>query len=369
MSTATLSTATQLKHTALYAAHVQLGAKMVPFGGWSMPVSYQGVLAEHKSVRNHVGMFDVSHMGQIWVSGPGALDLIQYATTNDLSKLRVGRAQYGMLPNDRGGLIDDLYIYRIEDTTYLVVANASNTENVTQHLLNLAQNHMATVKDVSNRYALIALQGPEAGHTLSHLGLDVSKKIKNDVWEDTLLGIQVRIARTGYTGEDGFELFVSPEEVSSLWERFLAQGVVPCGLGARDTLRLEMGYPLYGHEFSEGLNPLATHMKWAIKTHKDFYGKAALLSGGLDRQLVGLRLKEKGIPREGYRVFSEQEAIGTITSGSLSPSLGVGIALAYIDTTYAQPGTHVLIEVRNQHVSAEVTQVPFVTPETPQGAS
>ena len=350
----------ELLKTPLHARHLEHRARMVPFGGWDMPMQYANLILEHHAVRENVGMFDVSHMGEFRVVGPGALEFLQYVTTNDLGKLKVGRAQYNLLPNAQGGLVDDIYIYRTGELEYLMVVNASNIAKDFAHLERLKVGFDVALENLSSQYALLAVQGPKAEETLQPFSsVDLLSKKKNDVWEGELFGFSVRMARTGYTGEDGFEIFCDPAGVQALWNALLERGVTPCGLGARDTLRLEAGFPLYGHEFSDDINPLETHMAWAVKLGKDFYGKAALLDRALERRLVGLELEGRGIGREGHRVTLEGRDIGYISSGTMSPTLKKGIALAFLEEG-TQIGSSVQVEIRGNRVGARVVAPVFL---------
>jgi aminomethyltransferase len=352
---------TTLQQTALHAQHIAAGAKMVPFAGWHMPVQYQGVIAEHCAVRENVGMFDVSHMGEFRVVGSDALTFLQYVTVNDVSKLQPGRAHYNMLPNEHGGLVDDIYIYCLAPLYYLVVVNASNIEKDLAHLQTLAHAYNVVVENHSSRYALLALQGPQTATLLQpYLELDLSTKRKNDVFEVRLFDTSVTLARTGYTGEDGFEIFCSPETVSTVWQHLLGLGVTPCGLGARDTLRLEAGFPLYDHEFNDDTSPLHTPFAWAVKMHKDFYGKAAMLSRPRDKSLVALRVLERGIPREGYKVMHQEHIVGKVTSGTLLPNQKIGVALAYVRQEFATLSQRLDLEIRGTTVPVEVTKPRFL---------
>lgn len=257
---------TPLKRTPLHAAHLRAGARMVPFGGWEMPVQYTGVKAEHDAVRTRAGVFDVSHMGEFRVTGPDAEAFLQRVTTNDVTKLKPGRAQYNWLPNESGGLVDDIYVYRVGPEEFLLVVNAANIEKDWAHLQRYASGFDVGLSDESDRWGLLAVQGPQSETLLQpHTDVDLSAKKKNAYFPATLLGFDVWLARTGYTGEDGFEIFVKAEEAEALWEALLALGLTPAGLGARDTLRLEAGFPLYGHEFAEDLHPLASSYTWVVK--------------------------------------------------------------------------------------------------------
>ncbi len=350
-----------MKRTPLYNAHVALGARLVDFAGWEMPIQYQGIKDEHLAVRQDCGLFDVSHMGEITVRGPGASDFLRYATLNDPAKLRVGRAQYSMLPNDRGGLVDDLYIYRRDETEFLVVCNAANIDGVVAQLDEVANDYDVTVDDISPQWGLLALQGPNAASlVVHHCKEDLSDLKKNRVRDVTVAEQPVIIARTGYTGEDGFELFCPADNVAMLWNTLVRAGATPCGLGARDTLRLEAGFPLFGHDLSGDTNPLCTPFSWVVKD-KPFYGREALWEPSCDRRLVGLVLKGRGVPREGYTVVSadDQRDIGVITSGTVSPLTRRAIALAWVDHRYSDEGCEFAVMIRNQPVAATVTAPPF----------
>ena len=361
-----------MKRTSLFDQHLAAGARMVAFAGWEMPIQYaSGIHQEHLAVRESAGLFDVSHMGEIEVTGPGALSFLRFATLNDPALLGPGRGQYSMLPNDRGGLIDDLYVYHTtpEDflpDDYLVVCNASNREAVASHLTRLARDFDADVRDVSDDFGLLALQCPGAALLLGRVtDADVGGLKKNRTLAGTLLGCEVTFARTGYTGEDGFEIFCHPEDAPALWRTLTAAGAVPCGLGARDTLRLEAGFPLFGHELTPETNPRCTDFAWVVKD-KPFYGREAIWSRTCTRQLVGLRLLQRGVARQGYRVLAPAagedelgDKIGEVTSGTISPLTRDGIAMAWIRKAYSEPGTEVAVEVRAQPLSAVVVKPPF----------
>ena len=354
----------ELKQTPLHGAHQELGAKLVDFAGWSMPMQYQGISAEHMAVRTSSGLFDVSHMGEIRIKGQGAEDFLRYATLNDPKKLRVGRGQYSMLPNDKGGLIDDLYIYREAEDDFLIIANASNYLAVASHLDKLAQDYDCDVVDESDDWALLALQGSEALGQLNRLladGEDSLDDLKKNRFRDCVLGgVRARAAKTGYTGESiGFEIFVRPDDALTLWDAIIGAGATPCGLGARDTLRLEAGFPLFGHEFSATTNPLCSSYAWVVKD-KDFYGREAMWQPSCDKALVGLNMKDKGIPREGYKLFKDDICIGEVTSGTMSPLLKKGIALAWVDKEASSIGLEIMVEVRAKLLAAEICETPFI---------
>jgi len=351
----------------LYELHLEAGARMVDFAGWEMPIQYaSGIHQEHLAVRESAGLFDVSHMGEVRVSGAGALAFLRFATLNDPALLKPGRGQYSMLPNDHGGLIDDLYVYCTAPEDYLVVCNASNRAAVVTHLGKLARDFDADVDDVSDSFALLALQGPGAALLLGRqTDADVGGLKKNRTLSGDLAGCAVTFARTGYTGEDGFEIFCRPDDAPNVWRALTGAGAAPCGLGARDTLRLEAGFPLFGHELTEGTNPRCTDFAWVVKD-KPFYGREAIWSRTCTRQLVGLRLLQRGVARQGYRVLASGanedelgEKIGEVTSGTISPLTREGIAMAWLRRAYSEPGTEVAVEVRAQPLPAVVVKPPF----------
>ena len=338
---------------------------MVPFGGWDMPVQYSGVIQEHLAVRQDAGMFDVSHMGEFIISGVQALAFLQYATVNDVSKLKPGRAHYNMLPNQNGGLVDDIYVYCLSPDRFLMVVNASNIEKDFKHLSSLTENFDVSLENQSDDWALIAVQGPNTQTLLEpHCTETLSSRKKNSVFDTSLFGYPVRMARTGYTGEDGFEVFCANVDAPDLWDKLLALKFEPCGLGARDTLRLEAGYPLYGHEWSEITNPLETPLRWAVKEYKEFVGREAMVSALKTKSLVGIQVSGRGIPREGYPVKLEGRVVGNVTSGTMSPSLKVGIALAYVEVGL-ETGTNVMLEIRGSDVPAQIVETVFIPRDTP----
>src|SRR5690606_8949778 len=291
-----------MQRTPLYDKHVESGGRMVEFAGFEMPLHYaEGINQEHLNVRSGAGLFDVSHMGEIRVIGPDSTAFLSYATLNDPGRLKVGRGQYNMLPNDSGGLIDDLYVYREGEDEYLVVANAANSAAVFGHLKELAHDHDCHVVDESDRFALVAVQGPSSPLLLGRLLHDELTDLRrNATMSGELSGLPVKVSRTGYTGEDGFEIFCHPNDAEAVWEVLIRAGAVPCGLGARDTLRLEAGFPLYGHELTETSNPLCTPFAWVVKD-KPFHGRERMWDAPCGKRLVGLRMTERGIPRQGYR--------------------------------------------------------------------
>ncbi|WP_038043052.1 glycine cleavage system aminomethyltransferase GcvT [Thermus tengchongensis] len=346
-----------MKKTPLYEAHLRHGGRMVEFAGYALPVQYTSIREEHLSVRRGAGLFDVSHMGEFLIRGPEALAFLQWATANDAAKLKVGRAQYSMLPNARGGVVDDIYLYRLAEEEYLMVVNAANIAKDWAHLKKLSQGFAVELADISEETALLALQGPKAASLLQGLtDTDLSQKRKNDVFTAQVAGRPARLARTGYTGEDGFELFLAPEDAEAVFAALVGAGATPCGLGARDTLRLEAGFPLYGHELTDDTNPLCTPWAWVVKREKSFFGKEAMLASPCWERLIGLVL-EAGIPREGYPVLSGGERVGRVTSGGYSPLLEKGIALAYVEEGASEP---FYVEVRGRPVGASLSPLPFV---------
>ncbi|WP_222983814.1 glycine cleavage system aminomethyltransferase GcvT [Flagellimonas meishanensis] len=358
-----------MKKTALYETHKSLGAKMVPFAGYEMPVSYEGVNMEHETVRKAVGVFDVSHMGEFLIEGPNALELIQKVTSNDASKLTIGKAQYSCLPNETGGIVDDLIVYQVKDETYLLVVNASNIDKDWEHISKYNQSIGATMRNISDDYSLLAIQGPkavEAMQSLSSVDL-ASIKFYNFVVSD-FAGIEhVIISATGYTGSGGFEIYCKNSEVKQVWDRVMEAGadfgIKPIGLAARDTLRLEMGYCLYGNDIDDTTSPFEAGLGWITKFTKDFVNSEALAKEketGPKRKLVALKMEERGIPRNGYPIVDEAgKEIGKVTSGTMSPSLSQGIGLGYVTTGFSEVGTTVYIQIRKSAVPATVVKLPF----------
>jgi aminomethyltransferase len=361
-----------MKQTPLNAVHKALGARMVPFGGWEMPVQYAGVIDEHLAVRERAGLFDVSHMGEIEVRGENALALVQRLTTNDAARLVDGQVQYSALCYPDGGVVDDVTLYRSSATHFLFCVNASNTD---RDFAWMQQVHAesgiagATLVNRSAEFAQLALQGPRAAAILARLtGVPLAKIAYYHFGEGTVAGVPALVSRTGYTGEDGFELYIPAEAAVSLWNRLLeagqGDGLQPIGLGARDTLRLEKGYALYGHELSPEISPLEAGLGWIVKLDKDdFVGRDALVrqkAAGIPRRLVGLLMAERGIPREGYPVFAGDRQVGAVTSGTMSPSLKCGIALALVESPCAVLGRELLIGIRDRRLRATIVKPPFV---------
>ncbi|WP_445381871.1 glycine cleavage system aminomethyltransferase GcvT [Robiginitalea sp. IMCC43444] len=358
-----------MKETALAQTHVALGAKMVPFAGYNMPVSYEGVNAEHQTVRESVGVFDVSHMGEFLVEGPNALELIQKVCSNDAAKLEVGRAQYSCFPNEKGGIVDDLIVYRVKEETYLLVVNASNIEKDWKHLSKYNTEIGAEMRNLSDDYSLLAIQGPRAAEAMQSLS---SVDLKGIPFYHFVIGDfagipHVIISATGYTGSGGFEIYCKNSEVQQIWDRVMQAGkdygIKPIGLAARDTLRLEMGYCLYGNDIDDTTSPLEAGLGWVTKFSKEFVNSKALQQqkeAGVTRKLVGFELMEKGIPRKDYEITDANgQLLGRVTSGTMSPSLGKGIGLGYVNTDQAGIGNTVYIQIRKNSVPATIVKPPF----------
>jgi aminomethyltransferase len=366
----------KLQETHLRQTHEASGAKMVPFAGWYMPVQYKGLKEEHAAVRQNVGLFDVSHMGEIRVKGAKSLESLQWMTTNDVSKLKGGEAQYSLFPNEQGGIVDDLFIYCIKPgEDYLLCVNASNADKDFAYVV--ANNKGADVTNESSQWSQIAVQGPKAIELLKRvLGGGAGEVPRNGHREFNFNGSQTILARTGYTGEDGAEIFVRNDQAAALWQALMTKGqdlgVQPIGLGARDTLRTEMKYSLYGNEIDDTTNPYEAGLGWVVKpATKDFIGKAKIVGvkeKGLRQKLVGIVLEDRGIPRQGFTVHSGPDSfdtnkIGRVTSGTLSPSSGQPIGIAYIDVAHAEIGSTVYLDIRGRGAKARVVATPFVQTE------
>jgi aminomethyltransferase len=357
-----------LHHTPLEKRHTELGARLIDFAGWLMPVQYAGILEEHRAVRERAGLFDLSHMGELFVEGPEAGAGLAAALVTNPPSLGVGRAHYSMIVAPDGGIVDDLIVYRLADERFLVVANASNAQVVSDALVERLAKHKAVLDDRSLATALVAIQGPRSVDIVRPLtDVDLDALRYYAIAEGSVAGIPALVARTGYTGEDGFEVFVETARAEELWDALQAagsaHGLTPIGLGARDTLRLEAGMPLYGNELDRQTTPYEANLGRVVKLDKpgEFVGRAALekvAAAGVARRLVGLVMRGRGIARHGYPVHAGSGS-GVVTSGTQSPSLGEAIAMAYVPTADAEPGTMVDVEIRGQRVPAEVVALPF----------
>lgn len=363
---------TTLKRTALFEEHKKLSGRLIDFGGWELPVQYSGVIDEHHACRTAAGLFDVSHMGEIAVEGGDAERFLYQLVSNDVSKIEIGQAQYSILCQPDGGAIDDLIIYRRAEDKFLVCVNASNTDKDFQWMKQIhdSERYACKLENVSKEWSQIAIQGPKAETILQSLTRAKLSEIKTFRFiEDWINGVPTITARTGYTGEDGFEIYVPWDTAPKVWAALLEKGVPlglkPCGLGARDTLRLEVKYPLYGQELTEKTNPLEAGLSWAVKLDKsDFIGKDALVKvkeTGITRKLVGIELKGAGIPRTGYKIFDStgSREIGFVTSGTQSPMSKKSIGIAYIEKASADIGSTIVVEIRANKVPAEVVPTPF----------
>lgn len=357
-----------MKNTALTNTHIALGAKMAPFAGYNMPVQYEGINAEHIAVRNGVGVFDVSHMGEFILKGEKALDLIQRVTSNDASKLTDGKAQYSCLPNKKGGIVDDLLIYRIDDKTYMLVVNAANIEKDWNWITDF-NTEGVEMKNISNQTSLLAIQGPKAVEALQSLTpVDLSVMEYYTFKKGTFAGIdKVLISATGYTGSGGFEIYFENQYAEHIWNAIFKAGkhldIKPIGLGARDTLRLEMGFCLYGNDIDDTTSPLEAGLGWITKFVKNFTNSEALLAQketGIIKKLVGFEMIERGIPRHNYKIVDKQGVeIGRVTSGTQSPSLQKAIGMGYVEKYFAKEGTEIFIGIRNNKIKAQVVKFPF----------
>jgi aminomethyltransferase len=359
-----------MKNTSLFETHVALGAKMVPFAGYNMPVSYSGIKSEHQAVREALGMFDVSHMGEFLVKGKNALDLLQYVTSNDVSKLEDGKVQYSCLPNGEGGIVDDLLVYRINEEKYLLVVNASNIEK-DWNWINKHNRWGVELENISENMSLLAVQGPKAVEALQSLTKANLAEISyySFVIADFAGVNDVIISATGYTGAGGFELYVPNADAKKVWDAVMLaaepHGILPCGLGCRDTLRLEMGFCLYGNDINDTTSPLEAGLGWITKFTKDFIDAERLLgqkANGLQKKLVAFEMQERGIPRQHYLLVDESGAIiGEVTSGSESPSTGKLIGMGYVQSAFSKVGTKIWVDMRGKQLSAQVVKLPFYT--------
>ncbi len=360
----------ELRRTPLYECHLRYGGKMIDFAGWALPVQFTSIKDEHHAVRKAAGLFDVSDMGEVEISGPQALDLVQRAVTNDASRMRVGRVMYSPMCNPRGGLIDDLLVYRLGDDRFMLVVNAANIGKDYSWLRELSgQFPRATVTNLSDEVAQLALQGPNSEPILAKLTDADLSSLKYYWCQDgvEVAGVRCLVSRTGYTGEDGFELYCAPQEAPRLWEAILEAGreygAVPAGLGCRDTLRFEAGMVLYGNELTEETTPLEAGLGRYVKFNKgDFVGRQALLKQkeeGVRRRLVGFRMIDRGIPRHGYPIVVGGAEVGVVTSGTYAPTLDANLGLGYVPVELSAPGTEICVLVRGRQLKAQVVEIPF----------
>jgi len=359
-----MHSAETLKRTPLYAAHLECGAKMVAFGGWEMPVQYSGILAEHTAVRERVGLFDISHMGEFLIAGPNAEQALNGLLTNDVTKLAVGQAQYTLMCNNQGGVVDDLIVYRLEPTVYLVIVNAGNIEKDFVWM-NTETTVSVIIGNLSDRFAALALQGPAASKFF-----DFSAALPHfHIQRHQVFGKECWVARTGYTGEDGFEIFCEASDAPHLWRTLLAEGkelgIQPCGLGARDTLRLEMCYPLHGNDLTEETTPMEAGLGKFVSFDKGaFVGSDVLAeqkAKGVGRKLIAFTMAEKSPPpRPHYAILANGRKVGEITSGTQSPTLGIGIGMGYVETACASVGTQIEIEIRGKRFPAVIQKKPIL---------
>jgi len=357
-----------LKRTPLYPVYAEQGARVIDFGGWELPVQFTGIQKEHDAVRQQAGLFDVSHMGEVRVTGSSALPFLQNLTTNDVAKLEIGQCQYSLMCYPNGGVVDDLLVYKLEEDRYMLVINASNIDKdldwMRQHAVGDVE-----LTNISAETAMLALQGPHAEQILGKL-TDApieSLKVFRFLQDVHVSGVQALISRTGYTGEDGFELYVSEQDAVKLWKLLLdagqADGLVPAGLGARDTLRFEARLPLYGQELSADITPIEAGLSFFVKVDKgDFIGRdviAGQKANGTPRKLVGIEMIDRGIPRAHYPVYADGKQIGEVTTGTQSPTFKTNVGLALVDTAYSAPGTDLFVEIRGSQVKAKVVATPF----------
>lgn len=355
-----------LKKTALHEEHLAEGAKMVPFAGYDMPVQYEGLKAEHFAVREKAGIFDVSHMGEFLVKGSGARAFLQWVTSNDVDRLVPGKVQYSCLPNETGGIVDDLLVYCLSDQEFMLVVNASNIQKDWDWLHRWTAPYDVELEDQSNEWSLLAVQGPEVTEMLQPLTeIPLAEMPYYSFSKGNMAGVSdILISATGYTGAGGFELYVKNQQAVDLWKEIRALGAAPAGLGARDTLRLEKAFCLYGNDLSDTTSPLEAGLGWITKFKKDFIQKEQLLEqkeDGLKRKLVGFEMVERGIPRKGYTVLNAHgEEVGEVSSGTQSPSLDRAIGLAYVSIPNTSEGTELQVQIRNKAVKAKIVRTPFM---------
>ena len=359
-----------MKKTPFFEIHSRLGAKMSLFGGHQMPIQYKGVREEHLAVRQNIGVFDVSHMGEFWVEGPSALYLLQHICSNDISKLVPGKAQYNYLPNKEGGVVDDLIVYQLDTEKYLLVVNASNIEKDWDHILKHNKKFNAGLEDVSKETALLAIQGPKAIMAMQSIcdaRIDLLSNYSHTT--STFAGVKnVMVATTGYTGAGGIEIYFDVAKAEKVWNGVMKAGadfgILPIGLAARDTLRLEMGYCLYGNEIDDNTSPISAGLRWVTQPLTGFLNASMIqksIQEGTTEKLIGFKIDERGIPRSGYILFdSDQNPIGRVTSGTHSPSLNKGIGLGYVKTAFSKPGHKLYVQIRDKLVPATVVKLPFV---------
>ena len=361
-----------MKTTALNKIHKDLGAKMLPFAGFEMPIQYEGVNKEHETVRNAVGVFDVSHMGNFFVEGKDALNFLQYITSNDVAKLKPGKIQYSCFPNEQNGIVDDLLVYQLDDDKYMLVVNGANLEKDWKWVNKWADKFDVKLTDLSDRYAILAVQGPHAPELMQRLAGDSAdlKNLKFYTWTKADLAghRDILVSATGYTGEKGYEIYVDNKYAEDVWNELFKQGedlgIKPVGLGARDTLRLEKGYCLYGNDINDTTSPIEAGLGWITKFTKDFINAGNLKKQkeeGVSRKLVAFKLKGKGIARHDYDIVDDKgNVIGKVTSGTMSPTLKEAIGMGYVPVEYAKPGSLINIQIRKKQVPAEVVKLPFV---------
>lgn len=358
-----------MRNTALTSVHESIGAKIVPFAGYNMPVSYEGINIEHETVRKGVGVFDVSHMGEFLVEGPTAFNLLQKVTSNEVANLKPGKAQYSCFPNETGGIVDDFIVYMLAQEKYLLVVNASNIDKDWAHINKYNETFKANLRNLSDDYSLLAIQGPKAVEAMQSLTTISLADIPFYHFEvGPFAGIEnVIISATGYTGSGGFEIYCKNEEAAQLWDKVFeagaSYGIKPVGLAARDTLRLEMGYCLYGNDINDQTSPLEAGLGWITKFSKDFVNAAALAAqkeAGVQRKLVAFALEDRGIPRHDYPIVDAQgNEIGVVTSGTMSPSLGIGIGLGYVTLDHSKIDSEIFVQIRKKALKASVVKLPF----------
>ncbi len=361
-----------MKITALNKKHKELGAKMLPFAGFEMPIQYEGVNAEHETVRNNVGVFDVSHMGNFFVQGPDALNFLQYITSNDVSKLQPGKVQYSCFPNENGGIVDDLLVYQLDKDKYMLVVNGANIDKDWKWVNRFASDYDVQLQNLSDQYAILAVQGPKSPELLQRMAGDSAnlKDLKFYTWTKADLAghKNILVSATGYTGEKGYEIYVDNQYAEDVWDELFEKGkdlgIKPVGLGARDTLRLEKAYCLYGNDIDDNTSPIEAGLGWITKFTKKFINSENLKKQkeeGVSKKLVGFKLKEKGIARHGYDIVDKQgNKIGVVTSGTMSPTLKEAIAMGYVPTELSKPGSEIYIQIRKKQIPAEVIKLPFV---------